>query len=156
MTFSAVGRELDDLDIAILRELEANGRIAVSDLAQKVKAAETTCHKRIKALKDAGVILGFKAELNQRALGRHLEALISIRINHHARDTLRGFQNFLKELPQTRNVYFMSGERDFLAHVAVRDTNELRAVVTDAISLRDEVAATNTSIIFDHETRLWT
>lgn len=102
---------------------------------------------------ESGVILGFHAELNPAALGLQIEVLISIRIHTHARDTLRRFQSFLEHLPETRHVYFMSGERDFLVHVAVRDTSALRALVSDRISIREEVAATNTSLIFAHSAR---
>lgn len=146
-------RSLDNLDLALLRELEVNGRIPVSELAQRVNVAESTCHKRIRALTDAGVILGFRTELNPTALGLQIEALVSIRIHPHARGTLRRFQSFLEQLPQVRHVYFMSGERDFLVHVAVRDTSALRALVSDEISIRSEVAATNTSLIFDYVSR---
>jgi DNA-binding Lrp family transcriptional regulator len=150
---SSPRRPLDQIDVALLNELESNGRMAVSELAQRVRIAESTCHKRLRALIDAGVIIGFRADVDPAALGLQLEALISIRIHSHARNTLRRFQGFLEHLPETRHVYFMSGERDFLVHVAVRDTAELRALVSDRISLREEVAATNTSLIFDHAPR---
>lgn len=146
-------RPLDELDRALLRELEASGRITVSELAQRVRIAESTCHKRLGALMKSGAILGIHAEVNPAVLGLNIEALISIRIHPHARGTLRRFQAFLEHLPETRHVYFMSGERDFLVHVAVQDTSSLRNLVSDRISIRDEVAATNTSLIFDHVTR---
>lgn len=150
---SAVHRPLDQIDFALLNELEPNGRLPISELAQRVHIAESTCHKRVRALIDSGVIVGFRTEVNLAALGLQIEALISIRIHAHARDTLRRFQNYLEHLPETRHVYFMAGERDFLVHVAVLDTAGLRTLVSEHISSREEVAATSTSLIFDHIVR---
>jgi DNA-binding Lrp family transcriptional regulator len=147
---SANERRLDATDRAILQELERDGRISNSELASRVGVSESTCHKRVRALVGAGIITGFHAEIDQAALGLALEALIAIRLHAHARGDLRRFQAYLEQLPATRRVYFVAGDRDFLVQVAVRDAVQLRELVSDTISLRPEVAATNTSLIFDH------
>ncbi|GMA90530.1 Lrp/AsnC family transcriptional regulator [Homoserinibacter gongjuensis] len=147
---SSGGRRLDATDRAILHELERDGRVSNSELASRVGVSESTCHKRVRALVEAGVITGFHAEIDQSSLGLALEALIAIRLHAHARGDLRRFQAYLEQLPATRRVYFVAGDRDFLVHVAVRDAAQLRELVSDTISLRPEVAATNTSLIFDH------
>ena len=141
---------LDAVDLALVHELERDGRLTNSELASRVGIAESTCHKRVRALVATGVIRGFHAEVDPAALGLHLEALISIRLHAHARGDLRRFQAYLERLPATRHVYFVAGDRDFLLHVAVRDSQGLRELVSDTISVREEVAATNTSLIFDH------
>jgi len=51
-------------------------------------------------------------------------------------------QAYLEKLPATRHVYFVAGDRDFLLHIAVRDSVALRELVSDTLSLREEVAAT--------------
>lgn len=150
---SSPPRVLDELDRALLRELERSGRMAISELSRRVGAAESTCHKRVGALIDSGVITGFRAEVDPAALGLSIEVLISIRVHPHARRSLGRFQAYLAALPESRQVYFLSGDRDFLVHAAVRDTEALRALVSDRISMREEVASTNTSLIFDHSTR---
>ena len=150
MQDSSVARDLDAIDLAILRELERDGRISNSELAGRVGVSESTCHKRTRNLVERGVIAGFHAEIDQASLGFALEALIAIRLHAHARGDLRRFQAYLEQLPATRRVYFVAGDRDFLVHVAVRDAVQLRELVSDTISLRPEVAATNTSLIFDH------
>lgn len=143
-------RTLDDTDWAILRELERDGRMTNSELAARVGVAPSTCHTRVRGLIDTGVIRGFHADVDPVAAGFDLEALISIRLQAHARSGLKAFQQYLSALPVTRRVYFVSGERDFLVHVAVRDAAELRRLIADTLSVRGEVAATNTSIIFEH------
>lgn len=142
--------QLDALDRAILRELERDARVPNRELAARVQAAESTCHKRVRALVAAGVIVGFHAQIDPAALGLKVEALIAIRLHAHARAGLRAFQRFLEALPQTQRVYFVAGDRDFLVHVTVHDVAELRALVSETLSVRPEVAATSTSLIFDH------
>lgn len=149
-TDAGTARELDATDRAILAMLERDGRMSYSRLAESVGLAESTCHKRVRALVASGVITGFHAEIDRGALGLRLEALISIRLHAHARGDLRRFQTYLEQLPATRHVYFVAGDRDFLLHVAVSDAAALRELVSDTLSLRPEVAATNTSLIFDH------
>lgn len=141
---------LDGIDRSILRELQRDGRLSNAQLAARVGIAESTCHKRTRALVASGAIVRFHAEVDPAALGLHLEALIAIRLQGHARGDLRAFQRWLEALPGARRVYFLSGDRDFLVHVAVRDAQALRELVADTISVREEVAATNTSVIFDH------
>lgn len=144
---------LDDVDRALITLLERNARISNSQLAAQTGIAESTCHKRVRALVDSGVISGFHAEIDPAAMGLALEALISIRLHAHARGNLRRFQAYLEQLPATRHVYFVAGDRDFLLHVAVRDAAALRTLVSDTLSVLEEVAATNTSLIFDHSPR---
>ncbi|GAA3202030.1 Lrp/AsnC family transcriptional regulator [Microbacterium terregens] len=144
---------LDTIDRAILGELERDGRLTNNDLASRVGIPASTCHKRVRALVASGVIHGFHADIDPARLGLKLEALISIRLHAHARGNLRRFQAYLEQLPATRHVYFVAGDRDFLLHVAVADAVALRELVSDTLSLREEVAATNTSLIFDHAPR---
>ncbi|UNK70777.1 Lrp/AsnC family transcriptional regulator [Microbacterium sp. H1-D42] len=139
---------LDAVDRKILSELSRNGRISNTDLAAIAGIAESTCLKRVRALQESGVIVGFHAEISPAAMGLHLEALITIRLQAHARGDLRRFQGYLEDLPATQRVYFLAGDRDFLVHVAVSDASALRELVSDTISLRPEVASTSTSLIF--------
>lgn len=144
---------LDGIDRAILAELERDGRISNAELAVRVGVAESTCHKRMRALQASGAIVGFRAEIDPAAVGLHLEALIAIRLQAHARGDLRRFQRDLEALPATRRVYFLAGDRDFLVHVAVSDAQALRELVADTISIREEVAGTTTNLIFEHAPR---
>jgi DNA-binding Lrp family transcriptional regulator len=140
----------DEIDLALLRVLQRSGRMSFSELATRVGIAESTCHKRVRALVASGAIAGFHAAVDPAVLGLTLEALISIRLHSHARSGLRRFQDYLERLPATQRVYFVSGDRDFLLHVAVKDAAELRTLVSETLSVREEVAATNTSVIFEH------
>jgi DNA-binding Lrp family transcriptional regulator len=142
--------ELDVIDLAILTQLSGNGRLTNADLAQAVGIAASTCLGRVRALVQSGVILGFQAEISPAALGLELEALISVTLRAGARANLSTFMNQMRDHPQVTQVFFLGGTEDFIVHVAVRDSDEVREFVLEQLSSNQSVANTRTNIIFDH------
>lgn len=119
-------------------------------LAATVGIAPSTCLGRVRVLREAGVIRGFHADVDPAALGRGLQAMISVRMLAGARGGLAAFAQAIAERPEVLDVYFVAGANDFLIHVAVLDTATLRAFVVDQLSVRPELAMTETSLIFEH------
>lgn len=141
---------LDETDRRILRLLEQDARVPNNALAAAVGIAPSTCLGRVRALRAAGVIRGFHAEIDPAALGRGLQAMIAVRMQAGARSRLTAFAQRIAGRPEVMDVYFVAGADDFLIHVAVRDTTTLRAFVVDQLSARPDVALTETSLIFEH------
>lgn len=141
---------LDETDRRILRLLEQDARVPNNALAAAVGIAPSTCLGRVRALREAGVIRGFHAEIDPAALGRGLQAMIAVRMQAGARSRLTAFAQRIAGRPEVMDVYFVAGADDFLIHVAVRDTTTLRAFVVDQLSARPDVALTETSLIFEH------
>jgi DNA-binding Lrp family transcriptional regulator len=142
--------ELDEIDLAILGHLSSNGRLTNSDLAQAVGIAASTCLGRVRALVQSKVILGFQAEISPAALGLELEALISVTLRAGARANLNSFMSQMRQHPQVTQVFFLGGTEDFIVHVAVKDSDEVREFVLEQLSNNQSVANTRTNIIFDH------
>lgn len=141
---------LDAVDRVIIRELQRDARMPNTAIAEAAGIAPSTCLARIRSLKERGIIRGFHAEIDPAAIGRGLQALISVRLHSHARPQLNTFSSYLASLDGVEGVFFVSGDRDFLVHVAVRDSEALRHLVADTLSVRPEVAGTSTSVIFDY------
>lgn len=141
---------LDDLDLALLRELEKDARASNKELAARVGIAPSTCHARIRALLRRGVLRGFHAEVDLEALGRGLQAIVAVRLHAAARARLSGFARDLSARHEVRDVYLLGGTDDLLVHVAVEDSAGLRAFVVEHLSTRREVAHTQTSLVFEH------
>lgn len=142
--------ELDAIDAAIVRELQDDARLANNVLAARVGIAPSTCHGRVRALFERGVIRGAHAEIDQAAIGRPLQAMISVRLRPHARGELAAFAQAMAQLPEVLNVYFLAGADDFLVHVATAGSEELREFVVNHLSGTKDVAMTETSLIFEH------
>jgi len=141
---------LDETDRRILAILEADARATNKAVADAVGIAPSTCHARIRSLQDRGVIQGFRTEIDPAAVGRSLQALIAVRLHSHARSGLTAFRDYLAGLPHVESIYFVTGDRDFMVHVAVRDSAALRDLVASTLSVRPEVAGTSTTLIFDY------
>ena len=141
---------LDEVDRVILRELERDGRISNKDLATIAGVAPSTCHARVRLLRETGVLRGFHAQVDPEAVGRGLQAMIAVRLQAAARSRLSEVAHRLAQRPEVRDVYLLAGVDDVLVHVAVRDSPELRRFVLEHLSTRPEVAHTQTSLVFEH------
>ncbi|NMH97496.1 Lrp/AsnC family transcriptional regulator [Pseudonocardia acidicola] len=141
---------LDDTDRAILRALATDARIPNNALAEQVGIAPSTCLARVRALRERGVIRGFHADIDPRAVGHDLEAMIAVRLQAHARSNMAQFVARISALPEVLDVYFVAGANDYLIHVATSSTDELRWFVAEQLSRHPDVANTETSLIFEH------
>lgn len=142
--------EIDAVDQRILGVLQDDARITNRDLADRVGLSASACLARVRGLRERGIITGFAAELDLARLGRPLQALVAIRLHTHARGLLDTFVADLVALEETIGLFHLTGEADYLLHVAVADPEHLRDVVLDHLTVRDEVAQVTTSLMFEH------
>ncbi|MBV9821122.1 MAG: Lrp/AsnC family transcriptional regulator [Actinobacteria bacterium] len=140
---------LDQVDRAILRALTDDARIPNNALAELVGVAPSTCLGRVRSLRERGVIRGFYADIDPASVGRAIQAMISVRMQSHARNRLAEFAASVARLPEVLNVFFLAGADDFLLHVAARDTENLRDFVV-TFSGNADIALTETNLIFEH------
>ncbi len=112
---------LDAVDRRILRELQRDATIAISELAQHVGLSQTPCWKRVKRLTNAGVILRRVALLDREKLDLGLAVFVSIRTNHHDATWLATFAQAAAAMPEVVEVYRLSGDIDYLLKVLVKD-----------------------------------
>jgi DNA-binding Lrp family transcriptional regulator len=141
---------VDELDAALVAQLQADARLSNRELAQRVGVAPSTALERVRALRSRGVLRGYHADIDLPALGRSVQALIGVRIRPPARSRIEAFRDFAAGLPETVGVFVVSGAEDFLIHVAVPDTDALYAFVIDRLTERPEVADVRTSIVYEH------
>ena len=141
---------LDEVYHEILRVLTADARTPNNVLAARLGVAPSTCLMRVRRLQDAGVIRGFHAEVAPGALGRPLQAIVSVRLHAHARARIGSFAQQFAALPGVLNVFFLAGVNDFQLHVAARSPDDLRDFVVRNLSASRDVATTETNLIFEH------
>lgn len=141
---------MDELDAAILRELQADARRSNRDIAAAVGVSPTTALDRTRSLRSRGVIRGASLDVDLAAIGRGVQALVAVRIRPPSRDVIEGFRDWVTALPQTLGVFVTTGNEDFIIHVAVRDNDDLYAFVIDELTQRREVADVRTSVVYEH------
>jgi DNA-binding Lrp family transcriptional regulator len=138
------------VDRRILRLLAEDARMPNNALAEAVGIAASTCLARVRALREAGVIRGYHADIDPAAFGRPLQAMIAVRLQSHARGHITEFVAKVAELPEVINVFFLGGADDFHVHIAATGTDNLRAFVVVNLSGDPDVALTETNLIFEH------
>jgi len=144
---------LDEIDLAIVQVLLSDARMSNSRIAETVGIAPSTCLTRVRSLVQRGVVRGFHADIDPRALGFSLEALISVGIKSGARRAVATFADEMRALPEVVQVFFLGGAEDFIVHVASRDSDHLRQFVVDNLSAHPSVSFTRTSLVFEHHTQ---
>ncbi|MCX4428479.1 Lrp/AsnC family transcriptional regulator [Streptomyces sviceus] len=142
--------ELDALDRALLRELQNDARQTNRDLAAKTGVSPSTSLERVRLLRERGVITGYHAALDLDAVGRSVQALISVRIRPPARPVIEGFREWAARLPEVIGLFVTSGTHDFLLHIAVSDVDGVYAFVIDRLTERREVADVQTTMAYEH------
>ncbi len=126
---------MDQVDRAILAELQADGRLTITELADRVRLTPGPCHRRLRGLERSGVITGYRALVNPAAVGMGFEALVQITLERGDAGTVASFEAALAELPEIRHAERLFGDPDYLLRVAARDLDSFA-------TLRDQKLAT--------------
>ncbi len=140
---------LDALDRRALTELALDGRITNAALAKRLGIAESTCLQRVRALRERGVIRGVHADIDLAALGFPIQAVIKVRLGSHNRDHVASFHQTLARVPGALRIFHVGGEDDYLIHVAVSSTTQLRDLVLEHLNVHPVVRHTETQLVFE-------
>lgn len=137
-------------DEVLITLLQKNARLSNKALAEAAGIAESTCLEHVRRLLDRQVIRGFHAEVDLRALGFNVRALISVRLQPKSTESVLSFQEAVLAAPQTLNVWTLTGADDFLVEAVVPDVDALRVFVLDVITARHDVADSRTAVVYEH------
>ncbi|MDT8717530.1 Lrp/AsnC family transcriptional regulator [Clostridium sp. 19966] len=134
--------KLDNTDIKILMELQADSRISIRELSKKVNLSPPSVTERIKKLEDRGIIKGYTISIDEKALGLSIECLVKIDIKNSNFDK---FKTFIYNHPRVIFCYRITGHSCIMVKLSVASISEIEEFV-DSISRLD--ATTSTYIIF--------
>ncbi|HEY5787557.1 MAG TPA: Lrp/AsnC family transcriptional regulator [Microlunatus sp.] len=112
---------MDRIDRQILAELQDDGRLTLTELADRVGLSMSPCHRRLRALEHTGVIDGYRAQLNPAAVGLTFEVLVFVTMRGADRDTITGFEQAVSDIPQILHAQRLFGEPDYLLRVIAAD-----------------------------------
>jgi DNA-binding Lrp family transcriptional regulator len=140
--------ELDEIDQAILRILQADGRVTNADLARQVALSPPAVHARVRRLEEAGVIQRYVALLSREAMGYELLCLINISMERHRRKDIEQVRQAVQEMPEVLECHHLTGEFDYQLKVVVRNRKELEQFVLDRLSTIPGIAHIRTSLVF--------
>ena len=137
---------LDAIDWRILKELQADGRITNVALAARVGITPPPCLRRVRALEEAGYIIGYHAELDARLLGFEITAFVMVGLYSQSEADLRAFENRLLGWPLVREAHMLSGESDYALNCVAPDLTSFQDFVTRELTAAPNVATVKTAL----------
>jgi len=112
---------LDKFDLAILEQLQRDGRLTNTELAQRVGLSSAPCWRRVRALEEAGFIMGYRAVLNRRKVGLGVMAFVRIDAERNTGDATRELEEAVLRLPEVVSCHYISGAGTFEIEVVAPD-----------------------------------
>ena len=139
-------RKLDAIDMRILAELQADGRITNVELSRRAKITAPPCLRRMRALEKAGYIQGYHAELNGKALGYAVTGFVFVGLASQKDGDLKHFEERVRSWPEVRECHMLSGEVDFLLKCVAEDLSAFQNFITTLTAERN-VASVKSSLV---------
>ncbi|MBO6505842.1 MAG: Lrp/AsnC ligand binding domain-containing protein [Kordiimonadaceae bacterium] len=137
---------IDRIDQKILHWLSIDGRMSVTDLAEKVGLSKSPCQVRMKRLQEDGYILGFRAVLDDSKLGRDHVAFTEVKLDNTTEKALAAFNAAVLQTPEIEQCHMIAGSFDYLLKVRTKDISAYRKVLGEQISTLPNVAHTSTFV----------
>lgn len=149
--------EIDRYDRQILQLLQEDGRISNQDLADRIGLSPSPCLRRVRALEEAGLITGYRAQLDAKKLGLSLMALIGISMDQHTPERFTNFEATIAQVPEVLECLLITGQQsDYQLKVAVQDMDAYQELLLNRINRIAGVTGVHTSFVLrrviDHNT----
>ncbi|MCA8881513.1 MAG: Lrp/AsnC family transcriptional regulator [Rhodobacteraceae bacterium] len=135
---------MDTLDRRILRALQADSARPIAVLAGDIGLSTSACHRRIKALEDAGIIAGYSARLDRTALGLSLQVFVEITLNSQALDVLEAFETAVRRYEDILECHLTSGDADYILRVVARDMEDYADIHRNCLARLPNVSSMQT------------
>jgi len=139
---------LDRFDRRILQVLQEEGRISNQELADRIGLSPSPCLRRVRALEEAGLIIGYRALLDPRALGLSLMALIHISMDQHTPERFGQLEAAISEIPQVMECLLITGQAaDYQLKVVVQDMDAYQDLLLNRITGIKGVTGVHSSFV---------
>lgn len=134
MAFEGRSFLVDPIDRKILAELQADGRVSVTELAERVQLSLSSCHRRLRALERSGVIIGYRAHLDPATLGLSFSAVVFVRLHEVNERTVGAFETAVGDVRQVIRAERLFGDPDYLLHVVATDLPAFQRLYDERLS----------------------
>ena len=139
--------QLDAIDVAILNELQANGRLSNLELAQAIHLSPSACLRRVKHLEETGVIAQYVALLNPKAVGQHGSSFTIVNLESLTDTMLSAFERAVRDEPRVLDCYYVAGSNDYLIRFTYRDAEDLERFHTEVLMRLPGVMRSNSMLV---------
>jgi len=140
--------QTDHFDRQILRALQEDGRISNQDLADRIGLSPSPCLRRVRALEEAGIITGYRALLDAKALGLSLMALVHISMDQHTPERFKHFDAQVAQIDEVIECLLITGQSaDYQLKVLVRDMDAYQELLLNRITRIKGVTGVHSSFV---------
>lgn len=139
--------KLDEIDLAILREVQEDSRISNNELARRINLSQPATHARLKRLKESGVIRGFSAHLDHEKLGYELTCFFHTRLQGHLEKDVARFEEQVMAFPEVLECHYLTGEFDHLIKGVFKSRKDLEDFLRNRLSAIPGVSQIITSLV---------
>ena len=137
----------DRTDLRLLTEIQQDGRATNAELAARVNLSPSACLRRVQRLEAEGVIVGYGARLEPRAIGLGLQAFVRVQLSKHGQAAIEHFIDAVQLWDEVVACHALTGDMDYLLHVYVRDLDHFSAFLLDKLLNSAGVADVNSSFV---------
>ena len=138
---------MDEIDRKILRLLQDNCRLSITDIGGKVGLSASACHRRISLLEKDGVIENYTARLNGEKLGYNMTFYVEVSLESQSDAVLSAFEKAALGRPEVLECYLTTGEADYLIKVAAPDTKSYERIYKRTIAALPHVSRIQSSLV---------
>lgn len=144
--------QLDAFDLKILKALQLDGRISNQQLSDQVELSPAACWRRMRALEERGVIDRYTALVNPKAAGYSLCVLLMVQLTRHTKEVAEEFEAAIKQWPEVRQSYALSGSADYFLRVIVPDIESYDRFLKDKFFNLNGISQVNSNFTL-HEVK---
>jgi DNA-binding Lrp family transcriptional regulator len=145
--------DIDRIDFDILGLLMNDARLSNKEIAAAVGLAPSSCYERLKTLRSEGVLRGFHADVDLASIGLSVEALLFVQVAKLDAEQVDNFVREIASVREVRTVFLVSGHFDLIVHLAVRDMEQLKLVISENFNRHACVLRVETSVVFNRQTQ---
>lgn len=139
--------KLDPINNRILHELLKDGRVSNAELAERVGLSPSACLRRVQELERSGAIKGYRAVLDQAAMGIGFTAYIAVGLSDHTKASQEAFERSITVSPEVRECHNITGVFEYLLRVEVVDLTTYKIFHTDVLGTLPQVSSITTYVV---------
>lgn len=138
---------IDEIDRKILIELQKDGSLSASEVAERVGLSQSPCWRRINRMEEEGIIAGRSVIVDRKKLGYEIVVFVNIMMNEHGRRSLEEFERMVTAIPEVQVVQLLLGEIDYRLRIVATSLEQYETILRDSIMKLPGVQQVQSSVM---------
>ena len=140
---------VDEFDIKILELLQHNNRLTADQLSDMVNLSASACQRRIKRLRDDGVIAAEIAVLSPAAVGRDLMMIVGVTLEREHPQIIKNFKDSMSRMPEVMQCFYVTGDPDFVLILTAKSMEHYEEFTQRFFFENPNIRRFQTSVVMD-------